>query len=67
MRVIGFFFYMDSEGKSISSHHCDVCALLSTLDVTAIDFPVGLMDLVLLVLMIARLQRDKATMQPVHQ
>lgn len=49
MRVIGFFFYMDSEGKSISSHHCDVCALLSPLDVTAIDFFVGLMDLVLLV------------------
>lgn len=41
-----------------------VCAL--PLDVTAIEFPEGLMDLILLVLMIARLQGDKATMQPVH-
>lgn len=65
MRVI-FFFYMDSEGKSIDSHHCDVWYVPSPLDVKAIEFPVGLMDLVLLVLMIARLQGDKATMQPVH-
>lgn len=42
---------MDSEGKSINSHYC--------------EFSVGFMDLVLLVLMIAILQRDKATMQPV--
>lgn len=41
-----------------------VCAL--PLDITAVEFPEGLMDLILLVLMIARLQGDKATMQPVH-
>lgn len=58
---------MDSEGKSINSHRCDVWYVLSPLNVTSIEFPVGLMDLVLLVLMIARLQRDKATMQPVHR
>lgn len=41
------------------------CAL--PLDVTAIEFPVGLMDLLLLVLMIARLKGAKVTMQPVHR
>lgn len=56
---------MDSEGKSINSHYCDVWYVLSPFGVTAIEFSVGFMDLVLLVLMIAILQRDKATMQPV--